>query len=194
MRNESEICMTIGMHQKLDMVEAMSSVSDKDQSEIGIIQKCQDRNDKRKRVRFSNATVRVYGVTVGALSAARDSCPIQLTWKYTEDQITQLEDKIRSNQAVYCRKLTLLERRTRIAAVQGLAIQKIKELELQTVLDQIRSSTDFYEKLLSTINFEPTGRGKLCGEDKQLLTNNFERRDKLLIDNKDKNRSVSRAA
>ena len=46
-----------------------------------------EQSTETKRVRFGSVKVREYGLTVGAHSAARDSCPLQLSWEHTPEQV-----------------------------------------------------------------------------------------------------------
>lgn len=108
------------------------------------------------RVRFGCAKVREYGVTVGSHAYATDSCPIQLTWEHTEEHETSLNDDDNDNSSstnddidvavkqqqrlLYRRhkhKLTIDERRHRISSVQGICIDQVIDLEVDTVLRQI---------------------------------------------------------
>lgn len=161
----------IGIDMALEITDQFPYNSIQKKSLLGISKTMSEQCDSKK-VQFGTATVREYGVTVGALSAARDSCPIQLTWEYTEDRSIPIVEKKESRSSC-CRKLTLQERRNRIAAVQGISLETVPDLELQILLDQIRSSTDFYHKLLGP---DIEQRGTRC------------------IDESEQKRSVSMAA
>lgn len=112
-------------------------------------------NDK-KQVTFGSVTVREYGLAVGACSAARDSCPLQLAWAYappsvyTVDHYTYFKDFARKRTL---QRLSLNKRRKRIAKVQGVPLEKILlqecELMFATIQDSIRNVRIDHPNLIS---------------------------------------------
>jgi hypothetical protein len=99
-----------------------------------------------KKVRFRYAQVREYNLTVGSHTAAADSCPLQLSWEHTEDACVLLQDHSYSSSsiddAVSLHKLSLEERRERIALVQNISLARVRELEYEIVLQQIEAAME----------------------------------------------------
>ena len=110
----------------------------------------------QKQVTFGSVTVREYGLAVGAYSAARDSCPLQLTWAYapptvyTVDYYTYFRDFGRNRTL---QRLSLNKRRKRIAKVQGVPFENILlqecELTFATIQDSIRNVRIDHPNLIS---------------------------------------------
>jgi hypothetical protein len=119
---------------------------------------------RQKKVQFGCATLREYGVTVGAFSAAQDSCPLQLTWQHTQEKYVQIKNNVDSRPTPSLRKLTLKERRKRVSKIQGLTLQSVQNLELESLIEQIQSMTNFYESLISDETEE-------SNESKKMLSN-----------------------
>ena len=105
-------------------------------------------SNDRKHVTFGTVTVREYGLAVGAYSAARDSCPLQMAWEYappsvyTVEYYTYFKDFGRKRTL---KRLSLEKRRKRIAKVQGVPLEKILQQECEstfaTIQDSIRNGT-----------------------------------------------------
>lgn len=123
-----------------------------------------------KIVRFGNATVREYCVTVGALSATREPCPLQLSWEYdsleTRIDINAYESfkqnsKMNSVRESF-RHLSLDERRQRIANVQDISLYDVQSLEFQAMMDQIKNDNDNTAKLRQMENNEDTDSEEAC--------------------------------
>lgn len=95
-------------------------------------------NEMKKRVRFGGVTVREYSVTVGALTAAKDSCPFQLSWEHSQDITAKLPGDPTS--PVPLRRLSLNERRLRIAQVQGLNLNQVLGLEFKNVKQSVQDT------------------------------------------------------
>lgn len=100
---------------------------------------------QEKRVRFGTVTVREYDLTVGAYSAAKDTCPLQLSWVYAQPSVYTVDyhnclkefGKKRT-----LRRLTLEKRRKLIAKVQGISEGEVLlqeyEITLSTIQDTIK--------------------------------------------------------
>jgi hypothetical protein len=116
---------------------------------------------KNKKLCFGTITIREYAVTVGALSASSDFCPLQLCWEYGRDVRKNLppcdneSSPLSPNSPMHCidqspkaprssplRRLSLYERRQRIAAVQGIAEEQVELLQFDRVMSQIREALD----------------------------------------------------
>jgi len=90
---------------------------------------------KEKQVRFSSVTVREYSVTVGSHLHPEQECPITLSWEHvTDDSLMDLSayEFYRGLQQTTPKDfhLTVDERRRRIAAVQGITVDEVLELEI----------------------------------------------------------------
>lgn len=100
----------------------------------------------RRNVHFGNATIREYSVTVGALVASNEKCPLQLSWEYdsVETKIDiEIHESLKKNSRINldrqsCRRLSLDERRLRIASVQDISLHDVQSLEFQAMMDQIK--------------------------------------------------------
>jgi hypothetical protein len=119
-----------------------------------------------KRVTFGTVTVREYSLTVGAYSAT-DECPIQLDWCHNRDKSMDIRDYtcyyesrvVETSLKIGCRRwqsldhevsrntsssclhrLSVIERRKRIASVRGMTVEEIQIEEMERSLNQIRRS------------------------------------------------------
>ena len=100
---------------------------------------------KVKRVTFGDTTVREYGVTVGACTPANTGrCPMELTWEYFESYALECnQDESMANDK--CRPLSVMERRERIATVQGISNDEVKILEYEASIALIQETLEFLE-------------------------------------------------
>ena len=100
---------------------------------------------KVKRVRFGDTTVREYGVTVGACTPSNTGrCPMELTWEYFESyNIECNQDESMSNYKY--KPLSTIERRERIAIVQGISNDEVKILEYEASISLIQETLEFLE-------------------------------------------------
>jgi hypothetical protein len=95
----------------------------------------------RRRVNFGFVQVREYSLTVGSHSAAKDTCPLQLSWEHGEDQysdVTDFEEIYSSQPKKGLRRLSLQKRRRRIAAVQGISLKEVEALEYERIMESIQ--------------------------------------------------------
>jgi hypothetical protein len=116
---------------------------------------------KNKKLCFGTITIREYAVTVGALSASSDYCPLQLSWEYGRDDRKNLPPcdnepaPLSSNSPIRfidqsrnaprsspLRRLSLYERRKRIAAVQGITEEQVELLQFERIMNEIREALD----------------------------------------------------
>lgn len=104
---------------------------------------------RKKRVWFGGATLREYAVTVGALTASKGPCPCQLSWEHSEDIEVPLSNESGTNRPVV-RRLTHLQRRERIARVQGVSVKQVLGIEFentrQSIQERINSSKQTSQK------------------------------------------------
>jgi len=100
---------------------------------------------QEKRVKFGTVTVREYDLTVGAYSAARDTCPLQLSWASAQPSVYTVDyhnffKEFGKKRAL--RRLSLEKRRQRVAKVQGVSpravLQQEYEMALMTIQDSIK--------------------------------------------------------
>jgi hypothetical protein len=105
-------------------------------------------NDRRvKRVTFGDATIREYGLTVAACTPANTGrCPMELTWEYAESySVSSHQDASMMNGKHKTRPLTVLERRERIAEVQGISNDEVRILEYEASIALIRETLEYLE-------------------------------------------------
>jgi hypothetical protein len=108
---------------------------------------------QRKKLTFGTISLREYAVTVGAFSASDDQYPIQLSWEHGHDVHMKLppqsadEPFSLSQQANETpilpsspRRLSLHERRGRIAAVQGIPEDQVGQLQYDILMNQIQQA------------------------------------------------------
>jgi hypothetical protein len=106
---------------------------------------------QRKKLTFGTISLREYAVTVGAFSASDDQCPIQLSWEHGHDVHMKLppanDDNMKSEQTTETlalpsspRRLSLHERRRRIAAVQGIPEDQVGQLQYDILMNQIQQA------------------------------------------------------
>jgi hypothetical protein len=100
----------------------------------------------RRVVRFGLVRIREYGVTVGAYSAAGDSCPMQLTWEHSPKETclgVEEHQILASNgdcSSKFPQRLSPNARRERIARVQGTTNLRIASLEFDLTLALIQET------------------------------------------------------
>lgn len=100
----------------------------------------------QKKLRFGTITVREYAVTVGSRSATSGQCPLQLSWEHAPDKVSSWSELDPAEAAVphqkrkIARPLTVCQRRRRIAAVQGLDVKQVWQLEYDSVLQHIEDA------------------------------------------------------
>jgi hypothetical protein len=123
-----------------ELMENLSSVI-RDQSEIQVINA-----DVQaiKKVRFGHVAVREYALTIGNTTRA-EKCPLQLSWEYREKKWKSLSDHIAHTleKRKGIQKLSLDQRRDRLALVQGLSTREINLLEQIALLEKAITSSNF---------------------------------------------------
>lgn len=99
-----------------------------------------------KRVSFDTLIqVREYSITVGDHPKTKDACPLALDWAHTEVKTVDfvahetLKAELRIDRRSF-RKLTLRERRQRIADVLGVTKKEIRDLEFARTMEGIANS------------------------------------------------------
>jgi hypothetical protein len=95
----------------------------------------------RRRVNSGFVQVREYLWTMGSNSAAKDTCPLQLSWKHGEDiysDIADFEESQSSPPKKGLRRLSLQERRRWIAAVQGISVEEVEAPEYEKIFKNIQ--------------------------------------------------------
>jgi len=105
----------------------------------------------QKRVTFGTVAVREYGLTVGAYSASRDSCPLQLSWEYSAPIIYNVEHDCYFKGHGRLRRLSVEQRRKRIARVQGIPVQRVILQEYESTLSSIRDSIQGFSRNASSL-------------------------------------------
>ena len=100
---------------------------------------------KVKRVTFGDSTVREYGVTVGACTPANTGqCPMELEWEYAESYTIEFNpDEAMLNKKCRFRPLSIMERRERIAKVQGISNDEVRILEYEASIALIQETLEF---------------------------------------------------
>jgi hypothetical protein len=93
----------------------------------------------KKSVQFDTITVREFSVIVGVVADSNVSCPIQLDWAHSLDDVSMnVSDHSSLNSSRHrqrewnkmsCTLLTTKQRRERIAKVQGISIEQVMEKE-----------------------------------------------------------------
>lgn len=130
-----------------------------------------------KKVRFGDsAHVREYALTVGALTCVDDTCPIQLSWEHSPTKRVPLRDvieqqhvneenqfaspiaspkgkasKAMSTGSSSPRRLSIEERRKRIAAIQGISEEEACTVEYKTLLAMIQTTKLDLDHALSSL-------------------------------------------
>jgi hypothetical protein len=108
----------------------------------------------RKKLSFGTISLREYAVTVGAFSASDDHYPIQLSWEHGHDVHMELPpesddepcclESPQANETVSPpsspRRLSMHERRKRIAAVQGISEDQVGQLQYDILMNQIQQA------------------------------------------------------
>jgi hypothetical protein len=127
--------------------------------------------EDKKGVRFEFVNIREYNVTVGAHSAVCDTCPLQLSWEHSLDLQASLSDHSRQriqkkrHKENYPRRLSLKERRERIAFVQEISVKEVQTLEhdivMQQILDVMKATTVASQKMFENYQ-EPGTLSDLC--------------------------------
>ena len=100
---------------------------------------------KNRKVQFGMVQIREYSVTVGAYASTDDSCPLQLSWEHKEFDLCRTvamhQQHHRNIPPSLPRRLTIQERRERIARVQGITTADvIQQLEYETALCMIQET------------------------------------------------------
>jgi hypothetical protein len=106
---------------------------------------------KAKKLSFGTVTTREYAVTVGALSASNDKCPLQLSWEHACDVRLDLPPMVDADalsrtttttpaRPLPLKRLTMDERRLRIANVQGIAEDQVDQMQFEMVMHQIQEA------------------------------------------------------
>jgi hypothetical protein len=104
---------------------------------------------KAKKLSFGTVTTREYAVTVGALSASNDKCPLQLTWEHGCDVRLDLPPIVEAlppcttptkPRSLPLKRLTVDERRRRIANVQGIPEDQVDQMQFDMVMNQIQEA------------------------------------------------------
>jgi len=91
----------------------------------------QQRCNSNKSVSFGHVTVREFSLTIGDSINSRDSCPLQLDWKFCQKpSIPEPSYGVHSRFLQSCPRLTLTERRQRLTVVAGLTIDELSSLEM----------------------------------------------------------------
>lgn len=114
----------------------------------------------KKVVRFfDDATVREYAITVGAYSYVTDTCPLQLSWEHSASKRIPLKDVLSpgvsgstGTQVSTLRRLTIEERRKRVASIQGIAADDVCNVEYKNLLDMIKSTKSNLDRALIGIS------------------------------------------
>jgi hypothetical protein len=111
-----------------------------------------------KKVRFfDDATVREYALTVGAYSCVADTCPLQLAWEHSASKRIPLKDVLTPSSTgggsgSTLRRLTIEERRKRIASIQGIAANDVCNVEYKNLLDMIQTTKSNLDRALIGIS------------------------------------------
>jgi hypothetical protein len=109
---------------------------------------------QRKKLTFGTISLREYAVTVGAFSASDDQYPIQLSWEHGHDvhmklppqsadepfSLSPQENETPIHLPSSPRRLSLHERRRRIAAVQGIPEDQVGQLQYDILMNQIQQA------------------------------------------------------
>jgi hypothetical protein len=97
-----------------------------------------------KKVRFGDVAVREYALTIGNTTWT-EKCPLQLSWEYREKKWKSLNDHIAHTLETRkgIQKLSLDQRRDRLASVQGLSTREINLLEQIALLEKAITSSNF---------------------------------------------------
>jgi hypothetical protein len=97
---------------------------------------------QKKQIRFGTVEIREYGVTVGAYTGCRDSCPIQLTWEHTPSKVRDISSF--SGKGIkapkYVKRLSIADRRAMISRVQGISEESVLQMEYRVTLQTIQDS------------------------------------------------------
>lgn len=125
------------------------------------LRKVRSSSPQPKQVRFFDAaTVREYALTVGAYSYVADTCPLQLSWEHSPSKRIPLKDVMSPRSTggggggatSTLRRLTIEERRNRIASIQGIATDDVCNDEYKSLLDMIKSTQSDLNRTLVDIN------------------------------------------
>jgi hypothetical protein len=97
---------------------------------------------QKKQIRFGTVEIREYGVTVGANTGCRDSCPIQLTWQHAPSKIRDIFASNGKSSKVnkFVKRLSIAERRALISRVQGISEESVLQMEYCMTLQTIQES------------------------------------------------------
>jgi hypothetical protein len=116
----------------------------------------------KKRVQFGSVTVREFSVTVGAKTASKERCPLQLDWAHAKDVSMDFSEyacirgsRVRESNKRGAlrhirsglRRLSVDQRRTRVATVQGITLNQVVSMEVDQVKDLVRLSMQVSEKV-----------------------------------------------
>jgi hypothetical protein len=112
---------------------------------VSALSKCTGEK-KVKKLSFGTVTTREYAVTIGA--ASNDKCPLQLSWEHGCDVrlgLPPIAEAVPGTASAQPRpsslkRLTVNERRMRIANVQGIAEDQVDQMQFDMVMNQIQEA------------------------------------------------------
>lgn len=118
----------------------------------------------RKYVQFGTVEVREYGVTVGAHTACKDTCALQLTWEYNDEATTMQNVAVHEEQKTgrNPRRLSLPQRRARIARVQGISEGAVAEMEYAVLMKLIDEGVQSLRAANERVEMEARGNNDAC--------------------------------
>lgn len=96
-----------------------------------------ERSERKKSVRFSDTTiVREFSITVGDPALSADSCPLTLDWMFAEKHKRLKDTTCIKN----VKRLSVNQRRERVAQVQGISISEVRSIEIERVLERMEDT------------------------------------------------------
>ena len=114
------------MH-SIDFDSSEFTITDED------ITDCDLRHSDEREVSFGSVEIREYPVTIDDHPTFRDSCPLTLTWNHVRTMKSTVEefDKNQEKRQSSCSRLSLRERRKRVARTQGISFKEVEALEMK---------------------------------------------------------------
>jgi len=133
--------------------ESSSLINDDDESGCAITSlQSQCSVEIGHMLRFNDCVrVRECAVTVGDAAYARDSCPMTLDWCFVESEAKIKNEPEKPTAKYGVRRLTIEQRRRRIARVQGWKNQSVKALEIDRVLQRMEDVMQRQEVFLDSL-------------------------------------------
>lgn len=123
-----------------------------------------------KYVKFGSVSVREHNLIVGDCGLTQDSCPLSLDWVHIDQKpkplkAYEISRKLRHENTQLMKPLSLLERRARIAKVQGITFADIRSMELERIFGHFQALMEEISTLLSLKSFH---REMMENEDHEL--------------------------